>query len=79
MPRYVIVIRKPDHPTAYYLSRNGFRCYDHRNVGIIHSLADAQKELAYFVPLMREFRLTISRLPARLCLAKALLSAVPVE
>lgn len=82
MARYVITIRdrREGHaPTCYYLSKRGLRCYDARNIAVMHSLAEAQKDLAYFAPLMPTFSLTIEKLRPRLSLSKALLSAVPVE
>jgi hypothetical protein len=79
MGRYVVVIRKPDNPVSYYLSKRGLRCYDHRNVAVFRKLSDALEEREHFAGLMRDFRLTVEKLPPRLPVAKGLLSAQPVE
>lgn len=77
--RYVVVIRRPDQPTSYYLSKSGLRCYDHRNVAVFRKKAEAIAERNYFAHNMPAFVLTVEQLPARVSVAKGLLRAVPVE
>ncbi len=78
--RYVVTIRKPEQPTTYYLSRNGFRCYSAGAVAVFHSEQEAREERDHFAPMMREFVLAVERLPAGVRnVGKALLSAAPVS
>lgn len=77
--RYVVTIRKPNQPTTYYLSRNGLRCYTAKHVAVFKSEKDAREERDHFAPMMREFVLSVERLPANVRdISKALLSAHPV-
>ena len=78
--RYIVVIRKPGQPQAYYLSRNGLRCYTAKNVAVLRTLRDAEEQRDHFSKLMPEFRLSVEVLPAHVRnVSTALLSARPVE
>lgn len=78
--RYVVTIRKRSQPTAYYLSRNGLRCYTAANVAVFKSEAVAREQRDHFAAIMREFELSVERLPAGVRnLSKALLSAEPLS
>lgn len=79
MSRYVVTVRKPNQPQTYYLSRNGFRCFDARNVAVFKSEKDAAENRDHFAAVMREFVLAVEVLPPNVRnLEKALLSAKPM-
>lgn len=77
--RYIVAIRRPADPVCYYLSKSGLRCYTDKNVYVAKSRAEADEQRDYFADRMREFVLTVERLPARVSLSEGLLRAVPVE
>jgi hypothetical protein len=78
MARYIIAIRRPNHPECYYLSWRGLRCYEPKNVAVFHTAEAAQKEIEYFAKEMPSFQFSIERLPPRVNLSIGLLRAVPV-